>query len=71
MAVCVGLFVWGFESLLPIGNKALQIVELLGGVIIGVAVFAVISLKLKMPEAELVKGILLRKLKRKKKPAAE
>ncbi len=67
MGALVGCVMFGFEQFLPMTSKMLQVVELALCVALGIVAYAVISLKLKMPEAEQVMNIFRRKFKRGKK----
>ena len=67
MGLIVALAAWGFEAFLPMSNKILQIIQLLVCVGLGILVYAFVSLKIKMPEAEQVMDILRRKFRSKQK----
>lgn len=67
MGVVVLGIVCLFEQFLPITSKAVQLVQILLSIGVGVVVYAFISLKLKMPEAEQVMNIFRRKFGRRGK----
>lgn len=62
-----------FEMFLPVHSKAVQLVQILLSIAVGVLVYAIVSLKLKMPEAEEAMKIFKRKFGGKfgRKKAAE
>ncbi len=71
---CVmGVVVWGstriVESLLPLDNKLWQLIELGLIIAVGIAVYAVLALLWRMPEAEQIIGILRRKFGRRRRRA--
>ena len=54
-----------FEMFLPVDSKMIQLIQILVSITVGVVVYAFISLKMKMPEAEEAMKIFKRKLGRK------
>ncbi len=70
-SACMGAVVffaaWGCESLLGTAGKLAQSVQLAVSIGIGAVVYALITISLKMDEADMVKGVLLRKFKRRRK----
>lgn len=69
----MGGAVWGLTALcerfLPISSKLAQMVEIVLAIGLGAALYAALSLLLKMPEAEQIMGIIRRRLHRKSRPA--
>ena len=61
MGVIVYLVATVFEMFLPVNSKAVQLVQILLSITVGVVVYAFISIKLKMPEAEEAMKIIKRK----------
>lgn len=55
------------EGIVPMEVKMFQLVPLVISIVVGILVFAFLSVKLKMPEAQQVWGIIERRLKRKRK----
>jgi putative peptidoglycan lipid II flippase len=75
IAAVMGVIVYAvsfiFENFLFVEYKVMQIIEILISIAIGVLVYAFISLKLKMPEAEQAMGIFKRKFGRRSKRKSE
>ncbi len=69
----MGCAVWALtalcESFLPLASKLAQMVEIALAIGVGAALYAVLSLLLKMPEAEQIMRIIRRRLHRKSRPA--
>jgi len=69
-ALIMGVFVYFtaylIEINLDVGIKLIQITQVLLAIMVGVVVYAVMVSMMKMDEAQLAMGILMRKLKRKK-----
>ncbi len=70
MAGTVYFAAWGCESILGTTGKLAQCIELAVSIGIGAVVYAFITIGLKMDEADMVKGVLLRKFKRRRKAVA-
>ena len=64
MAVIVSLTVGGLEQVMDLTGKVMQITQVLIGVGVGAVVYAVLAYLFKMEEAQLVVGIIKRKLHR-------
>ena len=73
ISLIMGAVVWGqtelLEGFLPLGSKIVQMGEIAAAIVVGIAVYAVLSLWLKMPEAEQIMRIINRKLHRGSKDA--
>lgn len=71
ISLIMGAIVWvlnaAMEAALPPSSKAVQLVEIIVAIGVGAAVYAALSLALKMPEAEQIMRILNRKLHRRAK----
>lgn len=64
MGVVVYAVAWLFEQFLPVNTKIFQMIQILLSIGVGVVVYAFISLKLQMPEAEQAMNIFKRKFGR-------
>lgn len=70
ISLVMGAIVWvlteAMESFLPLASKTVQLLEIIVAIGVGVAVYAALSLALKMPEAEQIMRIINRKLHRRR-----
>lgn len=70
ISLVMGGIVWGLvtgmEMFLPTASKMVQLVEIVVAIGVGAAVYAALSLALKMPEAEQCMRIIRRKFRRRK-----
>jgi peptidoglycan biosynthesis protein MviN/MurJ (putative lipid II flippase) len=64
MGVVVWLLAHFFELYISVSGKLAQMVEIIVAIGVGILVFAVLALLLKMPEAEQIMNILRRKFGR-------
>lgn len=65
MGIAVYLVAQLFEMFMPVDSKMIQLIQILISITVGVVIYAFISLKMKMPEAEEAMNIFKRKLGRK------
>ena len=67
MGAIVAFVAGGCEVLLGVDGKLVQVMQLVVSIAVGAVVYGIITVGLKMDEADMVKGILLRKLRRRRK----
>ena len=64
MGVAVYYTAAGLEQVLDVTNKLMQVVQVAAGIGVGVVVYAVMAIVMRMEEARMVLGVVKRKLRR-------